>query len=247
MQTFLDDVWGASHCHIKRACAGYFDSLLPGSSSVEELLAPFRQEPSAVRLVRKKEKKAPNTYRLADGSSLDLVRVHGDFADGYTIVLDSVERYVRAIASLAHSIEAELNFAAKVNAYVTPPESQGFVPHYDDHDGLILQIQGSKIWHLYDADVPPHEMRRGEAVDTAGLPFPTDLRLQVGDVLYLPRGKVHAAEATSEPSIHLTVGIHAPTVLALITRALDSLSLRDDRVDTRLPPRHLDDTNYVRA
>ena len=144
MQTFLDDVWGASHCHMKRARAGYFDSLLPGSSTVGELLAPFRQETSAVRLVRKKENKAPNTYRLADGS-LDLVRIHEDFADGCTIVLDSAERYVRAIASLAHSIEAELNFATKVNDHVTPPESQGFVPHDDDHDVLILQIQGSKL------------------------------------------------------------------------------------------------------
>lgn len=111
---------------------------------------------------------------------------------------------------------------------------------------LILQIQGSKIWHLYDADVPPHEMQRREAVDMAGLPLPTDLRLEVGDALYLPRGRVHAAEATSEPSIHLTVGIHAPTVLTLITRALHSLSLRDDRVHTRLPPRHLDDAD-IRA
>jgi JmjC domain len=68
---------------------------------------------------------------------------------------------VRAIASLAHAIEVELNFATKVNAYITPPGSQGFVTHYDGHDALILQIQGSKVWHLYDgADVPPHQLRR---------------------------------------------------------------------------------------
>ncbi len=118
------------------------------------------------------------------------------------------------IASLAHAIEVELNFATKVNAYITPPGSQGFVAHYDGHDVLILQIQGSKIWHLYEgADVPPRTScgvrRQWVAVD--GLPSPTDLRLEVGDVLYLPRGLVHAAEATSEPSVHLTVGIHAPT------------------------------------
>ena len=119
------------------------------------------------------------------------------------------------------AIEVELNFATKVNAYITPPESQGFVAHYDEHDVLILQIQGSKIWHLYDgADVPPHELRRDEEKSVAidGLPLPTDLRLEVGDVLYLPRGRVHAAESNSEPSVHLTVGIHAPTVLMLPSR-----------------------------
>jgi bifunctional lysine-specific demethylase and histidyl-hydroxylase NO66 len=246
VETFLDDIWGAAPYHVKRGCAGYFDGLLHGPSAVEELLELFRREPSAVGLVRGDEKHGLDTYRLADGS-LDLVRVRNEFADGYTIVLDSVEQYVRAIAALSHSIEVELNFATKVNAYITPPGSQGFVAHYDEHDVLILQIQGSKIWHLYNgADVPPHEMSRQEAVVTARLPLPTDVRLEVGDVLYLPRGRVHAAEATSEPSVHLTVGIHAPTLLALVIRALYSLSSSDDRVHTQLPPRHLDDED-VRA
>ena len=73
------------------------------------------------------------------------------------------------------------------------------------------------------------------------LPSPTDVRLEVGDVLYLPRGRVHSAEATSELSVHLTVGLHAPTLLMLVTRALNSLSYSDDRVHAQLPPRYLND------
>ena len=247
VQTFLDEIWGAKHHHVKRRCAGYFDSLLQGPSAVEELLELFRREPSAVRLMRGKNKKGPDTYRLDDGS-LDLVRIRDDFADGYTIVLDGVERYVRPIALLCQSIEVELNFPTQVNAYITPPGSQGLVPHYDDHDVLILQIQGTKIWHLYNgANVPPHEMRRDDkTVASDGLPLPTDLRLEVGDLLYLPRGRVHEAETNSEPSIHLTVGIHAPTVLMLAIGALHSLSFHDDRLNAPLPPRYLDDAD-VRA
>jgi bifunctional lysine-specific demethylase and histidyl-hydroxylase NO66 len=244
VETFLDEIWGATHHHVKRGCADYFDGLLPGPSAFEQLLESFRPEPSWVRLVRGDDKHSAD--RLADGS-LDIVRARNDFADGYTIVLDNVEQCVRTVGSLAHAIEVELNFATKVNAYVTPPGSQGFLAHYDEHDVLILQIQGSKVWHLYDGvDVPPHEMRRQEPVDMAGLPFPTDVRMEVGDVLYLPRGRVHAAEATSEPSVHLTVGIHAPTLLALLTRALYALSFSDDRVHIQLAPRHLDDPD-VRA
>ncbi|MFZ0906534.1 MAG: cupin domain-containing protein [Mycobacterium sp.] len=244
VETLLDEIWGATHYHVKRGCADYFGGLLHGPSAAEALLESYRREPSAVRLVRGEEKHGSD--RLADGS-LDLGHVRSDFTNGYTIVLDDVEQYVRTIASLTHSIEVELDFATKVNAYVTPPESQGFLAHYDEHDVLILQIQGSKVWHLYDGvDVPPHEMRCQEPVDMARLPLPTDVRLEAGDVLYLPRGRVHAAEATSEPSVHLTVGIHAPTLLALVTRALYSLSFSDDRVHTQLPPRHLDDPD-VRA
>jgi lysine-specific demethylase/histidyl-hydroxylase NO66 len=240
VETFLDEIWGATHCHVKRCCPGYFDRLLSGPSAVEELLEQVRQESSAVRLVRGGEDKDPDAYRLADGS-LDLVRVRDMLAGGYTIVLNGIERYVRAIAWLSHSIEVELNFPTRVNAYVTPPKSTGFVPHYDPHDVLILQIQGSKTWHVSNADVAPHEMQRREGVAAAGIPLPFDLRLEAGDVLYLPRGRFHVAETHLEPSVHLTVGIHAPTVLTLLTHVLHSLSLRDDRVHARLPPRHLDD------
>ena len=85
--------------------------------------------------------------------------------------------------------------------------------------------------------------RRDKAVPTDGLPLPTDLRVEVGDVLYLPRGLVHAADTDAEPSIHLTVGIHAPTALTLAIGALYALSFHDDRLNAQLPPRHLDDAD----
>lgn len=247
VETFLDEIWGVTQHHVKRCCEGYFDSILRGSSAIEDLLQRFRGEPSALRLVREGDKKRGDSYLLADGS-LDLARIRNDFADGHTIVVDGVERYVRAIALLSQSIEAELNFPIQVNAYLTPPGSQGLVPHYDDHDVLILQILGSKTWHIYDGiDVAPHQIQRNKdrdkAVPTETLPLPTDLRMDAGDVLYLPRGRVHAAETDAEQSIHLTLGIHTPTLLMLAIGALYAQSSHDDRLTARLPPRHLDDAD----
>jgi lysine-specific demethylase/histidyl-hydroxylase NO66 len=241
VETFVTEIWSQSHYHVSRSSPEYFDILFGGSASVDQLLGLFRPDLSLVRLVRQNDKKEPYHYRRSDGS-LDVAGIGRDFADGYTIVLESIHRYVRAIASLLHAIEVELNFATQVNAYFTPPESQGFVPHYDEHDVLIMQLRGSKIWHLYDGiDVAPGEALRHEPVAADALPSPTDVCLEVGDVLYLPGGRVHAAEATSEVSVHLTVGVLAPTLLLLVTRALNSLSGSDDRVHTQLPPRYLDD------
>jgi ribosomal protein L16 Arg81 hydroxylase len=245
VETFLDEIWAETHHHIKRGCSGYFDDLLPGPSTVDELLELFRLEPSAVRLVKGRDKKGSDNYRLLDGS-LDVDGILDDFAEGYTIVLDGVEKYVRAVGTVARSIEVELNFPIQVNTYITPPGQTGLAPHYDDHDVLILQVQGSKIWHLYlGADRPPRDIQRekDKAVDSDGLPAATDVRLEAGDVLYVPRGRVHSAETTSEQSIHLTVGIHAPTVLMLAIGALYSQSWRDDRLNARLPARHLDDAD----
>jgi bifunctional lysine-specific demethylase and histidyl-hydroxylase NO66 len=241
VETFVTEIWGQSHYHVSRSSPEYFDTLFDGSASVDQLLGLFRPDLSLVRLVRQNDTKEPYHYRRSDGG-LDVAGIGRDFADGYTIVLESIHRYVRAIASLLHAIEVELNFATQVNAYFTPPESQGFVPHYDEHDVLIMQLRGSKIWHLYDGiDVAPRAALRHEPVAADALPSPTDVCLEVGDVLYLPGGRVHAAEATSEVSVHLTVGVLAPTLLLLVTRALNSLSGSDDRVHTQLPPRYLDD------
>jgi ribosomal protein L16 Arg81 hydroxylase len=250
VQTFLDEIWAKDHHHVTRDRPGYFDALLPGPSTVDQLLELIRHEPSVLRMVRGKDKKGPDSYRLGDGSFdvVDIPAVRNDFADGYTIVVDGIEQYVRTIGTLARSLEVELNFPTQVNAYVTPSESSGLVPHYDDHDVVILQIQGSKTWHLYiGADMPPREIQRDtdKAVDLERLPTPTELLLNAGDVLYVPRGRVHAARTHSEPSVHLTVGIHAPTVLMLAIGALYSQSFRDDRLNARLPARHLDDAGLA--
>jgi len=238
---FLDEVWDAAPHHIRRGRPDYFEQLLDGPSALEQLLAALRTEPTALRLVRGADHLEPERYTLPDGT-LDAARVRAAADEGYTIIGNNIEKYLRTMSTLTHGVEVELNFPTHVNAYLTPPRSTGFLPHYDHHDVLVLQIQGGKTWHLYgDEPVPPHRMQQMYEVDPAGLPEPTSLRLTAGDTLYLPRGRVHSAETGAEPSVHLTVGIHVPTVLTLLTHALHLLSLRDDVVHTRLPARHLDD------
>ena len=243
--SFLDDIWGTRQYHISRARPDYFDSLLEGSSAVEHLLELYRPASGpdwAVRVIRPDKKSEPGAYKCADGT-LDVDRVRTDFGDGCTIVFDAVEQFVRPVAALTHSIEVDVNFATKVNGYATPPHSQGFAAHYDQHDVLVLQIEGSKIWHVYpEADVSPSAMHRRQPVLAEQLPEPTDLLVEAGDVLYLPRGRVHMAETTSQSSVHLTLGIHAPTVISLLTQTLYALSSSDDRFHHRLPPRHLSDS-----
>jgi lysine-specific demethylase/histidyl-hydroxylase NO66 len=238
LESFLTEIWTTREHHLKRNRPDYFAGLID-SAIIEEHLQYGRPDRSAVRLIRNADKREPESYRFADGN-IDLVRIRNEFADGFTLVLNGLERYLPSCAHLSRAIEAELNFETQVNAYITPPNSQGFLPHYDDHDVLILQIQGCKTWHVYDTVplVPAHELRLRDLFASDGLPAPRDLVLEPGDVLYLPRGRVHAAEANVEPSIHLTLGIHPPTVLALVTKALEALGYKDDRVLARLPPRY---------
>jgi Uncharacterized conserved protein len=238
---FLDDYWGQDHYLLRRGDAGYFASIF-SARALEEFLEYGRPDPAGVRLVKGKEKKELAAYRLGNGA-IDMVALRNDFASGFTIILNGLERYVGEIASLARGLEVDLNFETQVNAYITPPGSQGFLPHYDDHDVIILQIEGSKRWHIYEGegDVPTRQLQQRDVFVGEGLSPATQMTLYAGDLLYVPRGRIHAAETLDETSIHLTLGIHPPNMLDLIKSALDTLAIRDDRVLERLPARFLND------
>ena len=88
-----------------------------------------------------------------------------------------------------------------MNAYVTPPSSQGFAPHYDTHDVFVLQISGEKHW-LIHAPVHPDPLstqpwtEHRAAVARAATASPSSTRCCApGDALYLPRGWIHSATA----------------------------------------------------
>ena len=130
VETFLDEMWGTTHHHLRRGCPDYFAGLF-GSARVEEFLDVVRPPPAVVRLVRGDHHCDPDCYRMSDGA-LDLVRIRNEFAAGYSIVLNSLDRYLPAIAALAHGLEVELNFETQVNAYVTPPGSQAYESEADE-------------------------------------------------------------------------------------------------------------------
>ena len=58
------------------------------------------------------------------------------------------------IRDLSQDLAAELGHPVQVNAYVTPPQNQGFADHYDIHDVFVLQVHGEKRWALRE---PVHE------------------------------------------------------------------------------------------
>jgi lysine-specific demethylase/histidyl-hydroxylase NO66 len=156
------------------------------------------------------------------------------FADGATVVLQALHRTHAPIVDLAQALGTDLGHPVQVNAYVTPPQSQGFSAHYDVHDVFVLQISGRKRWVIHPPvlDAPLRDQPwtdRRAAVEAAARQQPLlDVVLEPGDALYLPRGFLHAATALGEISAHLTLGIHVWTRRHLVERLLAALSDVDD-------------------
>jgi hypothetical protein len=81
---------------------------------------------------------------IADQVSDDmLVRL---FADGSTMVLQALHRVWPPILEFCQCSRPSSGHPVQANAYVTPPQNQGFSAHYDVHDVFVLQIEGEKQW-----------------------------------------------------------------------------------------------------
>ena len=161
---------------------------------------------------------------VADQVSDDkLVRL---FADGSTLVLQGLHRMWPPIIAFCQQLAAELGHPVQANAYVTPPQNQGFSNHYDVHDVFVLQIAGEKRWQIH-APVLESPLRdqpwtdRRAAVERRAEEEPLiETVLRPGDCLYLPRGYLHAAKALGGVTSHLTLGVHSWTRYALAEQLL---------------------------
>lgn len=135
------------------------------------------------------------------------------FADGATVVLQGLHRTWAPVGDLAARLTEELGHPVQVNAYITPPQSQGFAPHYDTHDVFVMQVAGAKHWLVHDPviDLPDVAWETiGDEVARRAEQSPViDAVLEPGDCLYLPRGFIHSAKALGGVSVHLTFGVHA--------------------------------------
>ncbi len=118
-------------------------------------------------------------------------------------------------------------FAASIgaNIYCSFQGVQAFGTHFDNHDVVVVQTGGTKVWNLYEnrADNPienfPDDAATRRWFEQSRGSLMQQVTMRAGDVLYLPRGWYHDALATDGPSLHVTFAItplHGRTLLALL-------------------------------
>ena len=61
--------------------------------------------------------------------------------EGCSVRILHPQRWVEPIYKLLSFLEDELRSPVGCNAYLTPPSSQGFAPHWDDIDAFVLQVE----------------------------------------------------------------------------------------------------------
>jgi hypothetical protein len=129
------------------------------------------------------------------------------------------------------NLEIYFGIPIRANLYMTPPFSQGFQPHYDLDDIFVLQAHGKKIWSCHNdysnkKSLPNRDMDFNKSLHQP-IGIPDEIQLDLGDLLYLPRGFMHEARTEDQNSIHITFAFIGNNLGELIQQLIRAKSIKD--------------------
>ncbi|MFE9813171.1 JmjC domain-containing protein [Streptomyces sp. NPDC005548] len=203
---------------------------------LNHILATHRLEPPRLRLSSNGETLLIGGYttpvatrRHTVWHRLHPAELHARLTEGASLALDSVDEIHPPLARLAEALERDLHTRVQANLYASWTSTEGFGIHWDDHDTVVVQLDGAKRWRIYGTTRPFPLYRDIE--DPGGAPTVpvADLVLHPGDVLYVPRGVWHAVAADQGTrSLHVTCGLQTHTPADLMTWISEQLLGHED-------------------
>jgi lysine-specific demethylase/histidyl-hydroxylase NO66 len=174
-----------------------------------------------------------------DGAGyIDRGAVARRYRGGATIILQQAHQFEPALARFCRGLEHVFSCHVQTNIYLTPPNAQGFRTHFDNHDVFVIQIEGEKLWRLYDKPVDtPYRGEQFVSEKHAPGEKRCEFTLHAGDCVYVPRGMMHDAITSGDsPSLHITVGLITRTWAELMLEAVSEVALRTPELRRSLPP-----------
>jgi hypothetical protein len=232
-EEFQAHYWEQQPLIVHRANPDYYGDLF----TLRDLDEAVTRSPDYIKLSDAATKMS-TSYIAPTVSGLETILA--DMRDGGTLVLDHLELREPKLGLVCRLLAQELGHRFQTNLYLTPPQGKGSIPHWDNHDVFILQVMGSKRWTI------EKERRafpgKGDKMGSAGREFRGELNsftVNEGDLIYIPRGFIHAAECGAAPSLHVTIGVVAFFFEDLLHAALKAAIQRDERLRRTLPMRFM--------
>ena len=219
--------------HVRRDAPAYYAELL-SVTDLDVVLGTHAASHPDIKLVRGDGDVAPGEY-TNDAGRIQPLEVARHFDDGATVIFNQLHKRVPALARLCAALGRRFSSRVQTNVYLTPPEAQGFAPHWDTHDVFVLQISGTKRWSIYDTRV--RLPLRGQRFERGTPPgdVSDEFELGPGSAVYLPRGLMHSARSTGEASLHVTLGLTAFTWAEFLVESVAAAALEEEALRRNLP------------
>lgn len=150
-----------------------------------------------------------------------------ELREGRTFIVHRIDQYDRgSLRALVEDLELVCDTAVGVNCYVSGTGAEGFGCHWDDHDVIVVQTVGRKLWEVFE---PTHlSPLRGYVGDEATGRSVWSGVIEPGQAMFIPRGWAHRVVNLEEMSVHHTISLNAPTFVDLVdslAHGLDDLGL----------------------
>ena len=219
--------------HIRREPSPYYAELL-SVADLDVVLGTHSAGYPDISLVRGDGDVAPGEY-TSDAGRIQPLDVARHFDDGATVIFRQLHKRVPALARLCVALGRHFSSRVQTNVYLTPPDAQGFAPHWDTHDVFVLQISGAKRWSIYDTQV--RLPLRGQRFERGTPPgdVSDEFDLGPGSAVYLPCGLMHSARSTGQASLHVTLGLTAFTWAEFLVESVTAAALEEESLRRNLP------------
>ena len=232
-QSFIDKYWQKSPLVIRERDRNYYAELVK-IADFDAMIYSLQPNCRQLHLI-KKNSFFPEGFQNPDGSP-NLRQIYQAYQQGYSVVFYGLEQRWPSLSALGRNLEEFFNHAVRVDLFLSPPNSQALVPHFDGEDTLILQVEGMKRWRVYKP-LPTDEFIAKELRDDSALPednlppLAMDIYLEPGDLLYLPRGWGHEVSTLGCSSLQIGIRVFIYTWNDLFAALLNSL--KRDNIDLR--------------
>lgn len=238
---FVDKHLDKAYFFNNRSSVTAYDSIFK-PDDIDGLLSFGNLRASDFRVFRNGE--AVNVAKYADtrSASPHLQRIRPllakeEYRNGSTLIFEGVHRYHQGVHSLCRQLERDTGQRFQANVYVTPPNSEGFKPHFDGHDVFVCQISGTKEWQV--SQTLKQEYRNSGQRAGAFKIDPDEVMdrftIHQGDMLYVPRGQIHSARSTDQTSIHITIGMISQTWADYLKKAIELAADDNPEFNDTLP------------
>ncbi len=153
---------------------------------------------------------------------------------GATVNCFGQEPHFPVLHAMRRDIALALSAEVEASFFYSQRDHRGLAPHYDCVEIFVLQVSGSKRWHVSNQRVMNPVVGYGTATTYDHTAGHATIELEPGDLLYMPRGTFHHACAITDESLHVTLAVKLPMYVDLL-EALIKTAPECDPVREYLP------------
>jgi hypothetical protein len=155
------------------------------------------------------------------------------------MAINWIDHLSGGLTAFTAAMEQALVGKVQANLYVSSRRRQGLASHRDRHDVYAVHVEGTKTWYVYEsrAAVPtahPMFTTTKEEDEEAKGRLLMEVKMEPGDLLYLPRGQYHDALADDGGAMHVAFGVTYPNGLDILS-LLQERAVADPLFRTDLP------------